>query len=79
MMYTAIRQVSSPIVLWPAYGKRYATVDDLLKGWKDGKDFFMAPYGPLCSVQDLAYIMEEEQPSSIHLQDPHHKVQVRIA
>ena len=78
MSYTALRQVSSPMVLWPAYGKRYATVEDLWKGWQAGKDFLMAPYGPLCSVRDLACILEEEIPSSIHLQDPYNKVQVRI-
>lgn len=78
MSYTAIRQVSSPIVLWPAYGKRHATADDLLKAWKDGKEFRFAPRGHYCSIRDLAAIMSEH-PSTVYLQDPHGNVQVRLA
>lgn len=77
MSYTAIRQVSSPVVLWPAY-TTYATADDMRKGWEKGKDFRIAPRGPVCSVRDLAALMSEH-PSSIHLQDPRSAAQVKIA
>lgn len=77
-MYSAIRQVSSQTVLWPAYGRRYATVDAMLKDWKAGKDFRFAPGGAYCSIRDMPAIMAEH-PSTVYVQDPITKVQAIVS
>lgn len=52
-----IEQVSSPIFLVPAYGRRYSTVDDMYTDFVDGKDFQIA-YGPYTSIRDLEQLAE---------------------
>jgi hypothetical protein len=51
-MQNAIAQVSSAIYLVAAYGRHYATKDQVLQDWMQGKDFKIHG-GPYCSVRDL--------------------------
>lgn len=48
----ALNQVSSPIVLVPAYNRKYATSHEAVEAWKSGKDFRIVN-GPYCSIRDL--------------------------
>lgn len=44
------------IELLPAYGRKYATLDEAHQAWKDGKDFQIWMYGalgPYCSIRDV--------------------------
>lgn len=49
----ALRQVSSPMYLVPAYGARYDDVQAMRKAWEDGEDFRMGTGGPYASIRDL--------------------------
>ena len=40
------------LVLTPAYGKQYKTVNDMLNSWKSGTDFKVHK-GPYCSIRDF--------------------------
>lgn len=60
-----LAQVSSPIFIEPAYGRRYLTREALLRDWEDGRDFKVV-YGPYCSNRDLEYLKSTE-PSGIYL------------
>jgi hypothetical protein len=46
-------QVSSPLVVMPAYGRSYKTSSEAVEAWKSGKDFKVIN-GPYCSVRDIA-------------------------
>ncbi len=46
------------IILIPAYGRKYNTIDEANKDWLDGKDFKIAQ-GPYTSVRDLAALKEQ--------------------
>jgi hypothetical protein len=46
-----IRQTSSPMVLLPAYGRKYTSAAKALKDWEAGKDFKIKN-GPYTSVRD---------------------------
>ena len=48
----AIQQVTSPMLLLPAYGRSYKTREQALKDWYAGKDFQIY-HGPYCSVRDI--------------------------
>ena len=48
----AIRQVTSPMFLLPAYGRRYNSREQAVKDWQGGKDFQIYG-GPYCSVRDV--------------------------
>jgi hypothetical protein len=44
----------NPVLLIPAYGKTYATKEELIAGWESGKEFkFWAGPGCYCSIRDL--------------------------
>ena len=49
---TALNQVSSPVFLLPAYGRKYTSRQQALKAWQDGKDFQIYN-GPYCSIRDI--------------------------
>jgi hypothetical protein len=51
-MTNALRHLSGPLTLTPAYGKVYANEADMLVGWNIGKDFRM-PNGQCCSIRDI--------------------------
>lgn len=40
------------IVLLPAYGRQYKTLDEAEADWIDGKDFRILS-GPYCSIRDM--------------------------
>lgn len=40
------------LILVPAYGARYTSKEDMVKGWNSGKDFRIIS-GPYCSVRDI--------------------------
>jgi hypothetical protein len=48
----AIAQVTSPMFLLPAYGRKYASRQDAVKAWQAGKDFQIYN-GPYCSIRDI--------------------------
>lgn len=48
----ALDQVSSPVVVVPAYGRKYLTSEAARQDWKAGKDFKIVN-GPYCSIRDL--------------------------
>jgi len=52
MINNALNQVSGPVVLMPAYGRKYKNGIDALADWKAGKDFKVVN-GPYCSIRDL--------------------------
>jgi hypothetical protein len=51
------------ITLLAAYGARYNSQAELLKAWKDGKDFqiILEPgiLGPYCSIRDVDNMRDE--------------------
>ena len=47
----AISQVSTPIILQAAYGRRYKDQQQVLDDWLAGKDFKILG-GPYCSIRD---------------------------
>ena len=48
----ASNQVSSPLVIMPAYGRQYKTSKEAVEAWKSGKDFKIIN-GPYCSIRDI--------------------------
>jgi hypothetical protein len=49
----AIRQVTSPMFLLPAYGRKYKDQQQVVKAWQEGKDFQIYN-GPYCSIRDIS-------------------------
>jgi len=54
-----INQVSSPMYLWPAYGRDYASMEVMVADWKAGKDFRIGRYGPYTSIRDLEQLKQD--------------------
>ena len=52
---TALDQISGPVVLVPAYGRKYLTTQAAHEDWKAGKDFKIVN-GPYCSIRDLKHM-----------------------
>ena len=65
---TALQQVSSPMILVPAYGRAYATREAMLADWRAGKDFRIVGHGQYCSIRDLPAMRQES--SSVTLVEP---------
>jgi hypothetical protein len=42
-----------PLYIVPAYGRKYATVEQALQDWHCGKDFKIDCGGPYCSIRDI--------------------------
>ena len=61
----ALAQVSSMLLLVPAYGRKYKNKQEVLKDWYTGKDFKIVN-GPYCSVRDLDRL-RSSQPSGIYI------------
>jgi hypothetical protein len=51
----ALDQVSSPLMLLPAYGRKYSTKESAVYDWKAGKDFKIVN-GPYCSIRDVGQL-----------------------
>lgn len=51
------------ITLIAAYGRSYTSQAELLKAWKDGKDFQIVMHpgilGPYCSIRDVDTMRDE--------------------
>lgn len=56
--YEALRQVTSPMWLIPAYGRQYKTREQALAAWQSGKDF-QIDGGPYCSIRDVELMRQE--------------------
>jgi hypothetical protein len=48
-------ETSNFLVVMPAYGRSYATSEQVIADWKSGKDFKVVN-GPYCSIRDLDYL-----------------------
>lgn len=72
-MTDAMRMLATPIILIPAYGRRYNTAEDMIRDWGMGKDFKLYGMGCYCSIRDLKALREDS--SSITLFDPTTKVE----
>ena len=46
------------MILIPAYGRSYNTIQDALQDWNDGKDFRISA-GPYTSIRDLALLKKD--------------------
>jgi hypothetical protein len=55
------------IFLQPAYGRSYATAEQVLKDWKAGKDFKIL-HGPYCSIRDREDMLQHYQNPTILLE-----------
>jgi hypothetical protein len=75
MRNNALRQVSSPMVLVPAYGKRYNTVEDMLKDWRRGIDFLIVG-GSYASIRDWEALLYTS--SSVTLSQRHNNLSVTL-
>lgn len=45
--------VTPQLIIGPAYGRSYASVEALSKDWHAGKDFKVVN-GPYCSIRDIS-------------------------
>ncbi len=77
-MFTALRSVSSPLLLLAAaaQGKHYANELELRAGWARGDDFKMYGSSSYTSIRDLARLQRDS--SSIRLHDLRSGVSVVI-
>lgn len=50
--------MNKTLLLLPAYGRRYLTLDQASADWVAGKDFKIFE-GPYCSIRDVALIREQ--------------------
>lgn len=57
-MRSALAMVSSPILLIPAYGKQYSSVEDMRAAWESGKDFLMYGHGQYTSIRDIKSLQD---------------------
>jgi hypothetical protein len=71
-----LRQVSSPMVLIPAYGRVYTTREAMLKDWEAGKDFRVVGHGCYTSIRDLAMLRESS--SSVTLHEPRAHIHIKL-
>jgi hypothetical protein len=55
---TALHQVTTPLFLIPAYGRRYRSREAALQDWLKGKDFQILG-GPYCSIRDADQMRQE--------------------
>lgn len=53
----ALNQVTSQVVLVPAYGRKYKNKDAVMVDWYAGKDFKI-DNGPYTSIRDISYLKE---------------------
>lgn len=45
--------MNRPLILVPAYGRKYQTMEEVKKDWHEGKDFRLDGGGPYCSIRDF--------------------------
>ena len=73
---SAWRMVCSPMLLIPAYGRTYATVEAMRKDWEAGKDFSAYGQGGYCSIRDVHALRANA--SSVTLTDPRTHVSLKV-
>ncbi len=73
---TALQQVSSPLILIPAYGRTYQTSEDMLADWNAGKDFRVMGHGCYTSIRDLSTLRAES--SSVNLTEPRKNLHIKL-
>ena len=56
--YEALHQVTTPLFLIPAYGRRYRSREAALHDWQAGRDFQILG-GPYCSIRDVEAMRQE--------------------
>ena len=56
--YEALRQVTAPLFLTAAYGRKYASREQAVADWQAGKDFKI-DNGPYCSIRDIELMRKE--------------------
>lgn len=54
----ALAQVTTPLFLTAAYGRKYNTREQALSAWQSGKDFKIED-GPYCSIRDLDLMRQD--------------------
>ena len=69
--------LGSPVLLTPAYGRKYDDAAAMLASWEMGQDFKMYGCGAYCSVRDIAALMQGT--SSLALFQASPLLTVRIA
>jgi hypothetical protein len=65
-MYSALRSVSSPLLLLTAHGKTYPTMVALRAGWARGDDFKMYGSSAYTSIRDLARLQMDSSSITLH-------------
>ena len=55
-----------PLILFPAYGRSYDSVNSARVDWDNGKDFRM-DLGPYCSKRDIDAMHQDFSVISIHV------------
>jgi hypothetical protein len=67
-MFTALRSVSSPLLLLSAtaQGKHYANELELRAGWARGDDFKMYGSSSYTSIRDLARLQRDSSSITLH-------------
>ncbi len=73
----ALQQVSSPMYLTGAYGRRYRTEQAMLDDWHAGKDFQVCGWGPYTSIRDLDTLLDDC--STLWLVQAEPELRVRVA
>lgn len=71
----ALSQVTSPLMIVPAYGRVYNSVEAMIADWTVGKDFRIWN-GPYCSIRDLEHLRLEA--SSVTLCCPSRDLSVTL-
>lgn len=67
-MYSALRSVSSPLLLLTAtaQGKSYANELEMRAGWARGDDFKMYGSSSYTSIRDLAHLQRDSSSITLH-------------
>lgn len=76
MVCSALRQLSSPLVLVPAYGRTYRSVEALRNAWEAGHDFKIFGGGPYTSIRDIEALKADS--SSVTLSDFVSRINIRV-
>jgi hypothetical protein len=75
-MQNALRQVSSPLTLYPYLSKDGASDETLLAAWVAGKDFRFAGTYTRCSIRDLVALQADC--SSLWISDLQQKYMLQV-
>jgi hypothetical protein len=65
-MYSALRSISSPLLLLAAQGKTYANELQMRAGWAKGDDFKLYGTSSYTSIRDLARLQMDSSSITLH-------------